>query len=127
MLASKWINAGLMVAIATPLAAALAAGTSDGAIGEDSGTAALRAPAHTQFETVETLPAPDDGLSQTMAGGLTVATGVTYAQNGSPAFYSAAPVPWSAEWFHVCEASYTTFDPITGTYLGEDGERHFCM
>lgn len=125
MKASKWINAGLMVAIATPLAAALAAGTANGPIGENSDTAARRATLPVHNEVTEPLP-PTNGLSQTMAGGLTVATGVQYDETGSPAFYSAAPVPWTAEWYHVCEASYTSFDPHTGTYLGEDGDRHFC-
>jgi|GEM_PF-3211885 len=130
MLATKWINAGLMVAIATPLAAALAAGTSNSPIGENSETAARRAPLVAQVEPAPPVAAPlpeTDALSETMAGGLTVATGVQYADNSTSAYYSSAPVPWSAEWYHVCEASYTSFDPDSGTYLGKDGQRHFCM
>ena len=109
MLASKWINAGLMVAIATPIAAALAA--TDGPIGEDGDIAARRAPLYAET-TLPDAPLPEtEGFSETMAGGLTVATGIQYAENKAEMMYSAGPVPWSMEWYHVCEASYTSFGP----------------
>ncbi|WP_370461231.1 BA14K family protein [Devosia yakushimensis] len=34
--------------------------------------------------------------------------------------------PWSAEWHRYCADRYRTFDPRTGTFLGSDGNRHFC-
>ncbi len=35
--------------------------------------------------------------------------------------------PWSAEWFRACNARYQTFDDRTGTYMGYDRRRHFCV
>jgi hypothetical protein len=34
--------------------------------------------------------------------------------------------PWSPGWFRYCEDRYRTFNPSTGTFVGYDGERHFC-
>jgi hypothetical protein len=33
---------------------------------------------------------------------------------------------WSNEWYAYCTNRYRSFDPKTGTYLGYDGQRHFC-
>ena len=35
--------------------------------------------------------------------------------------------PWSPEWFRWCGDTYRSFDPDTGTYVGYDGEQHFCV
>lgn len=34
--------------------------------------------------------------------------------------------PWSRDWRNFCSARYRTFNPNTGTYLGNDGKWHFC-
>lgn len=34
--------------------------------------------------------------------------------------------PWSPGWFRYCENRYRSFNPNTGTFVGYDGERHFC-
>lgn len=39
----------------------------------------------------------------------------------------AAPEPWTREWFRYCENRYRSFDGQSGTYLGYDGKRHFCV
>ena len=35
--------------------------------------------------------------------------------------------PWSPDWFRYCEDRYRTFDPRTGTFVGYDGQEHFCV
>jgi hypothetical protein len=35
--------------------------------------------------------------------------------------------PWSPEWFRWCGDTYRSFDPDTGTFVGYDGEQHFCV
>jgi hypothetical protein len=30
------------------------------------------------------------------------------------------------DWIAYCSAKYRSFDPASGTYLGYDGERHYC-
>lgn len=53
-------------------------------------------------------------------------------------YYGPAPVysgpvtyhraePWSAEWYRACSIRFRSFDPRSGTYLGYDGHRHFCV
>ena len=39
----------------------------------------------------------------------------------------AALEPWSPEWFRYCGDRYRSFDPDTGTFIGYDGEAHFCV
>lgn len=34
--------------------------------------------------------------------------------------------PWSRQWRDFCSNRYRTFNPNTGTYLGNDGRWHFC-
>lgn len=47
-----------------------------------------------------------------------------------PRIYAAPvagrPEPWSAAWYSYCESRYRSFDPRSGTFLGYDGQRHFC-
>jgi hypothetical protein len=35
--------------------------------------------------------------------------------------------PWSREWFRYCSNRYRSFDGRTGTFMGYDGQRHFCQ
>jgi hypothetical protein len=41
--------------------------------------------------------------------------------------YSGGIEPWSPAWFRWCGDTYRSFDPDTGTYMGYDGEEHFCV
>ena len=46
-----------------------------------------------------------------------------------PRYY--APVragiePWTPQWQRYCSYRYRTFDPGTGTFIGNDGREHFC-
>ena len=34
--------------------------------------------------------------------------------------------PWSRGWYQYCESRYRSVDPRTGTFMGYDGNRHFC-
>ena len=44
-----------------------------------------------------------------------------------PVRYRPAMEPWSREWFHYCSNRYRSFDGRTGTFMGYDGQRHFCQ
>lgn len=35
--------------------------------------------------------------------------------------------PWSPAWSRYCFSRYRTFDGRTGTFVGNDGVRHFCV
>lgn len=35
--------------------------------------------------------------------------------------------PWTPAWSRYCYDRYRTFDGRTGTYVGSDGVRHFCV
>jgi hypothetical protein len=35
--------------------------------------------------------------------------------------------PWSPQWTRYCYDRYGSFDARTGTYVGYDGARHFCV
>ncbi len=39
----------------------------------------------------------------------------------------ASAEPWSPAWYNYCENRFRSFDARTGTYLGYDGKRHFCV
>ncbi|TKT80408.1 BA14K family protein [Aquamicrobium sp. LC103] len=41
-------------------------------------------------------------------------------------YYRASMEPWSPEWYRYCENRYRSFDPSSGTFVGYDGQRHFC-
>lgn len=34
--------------------------------------------------------------------------------------------PWSRQWMRYCTSRYRSFDPGTGTFIGNDGREHFC-
>lgn len=35
--------------------------------------------------------------------------------------------PWSSAWYQYCVDRYRSFDARSGTFVGYDGERHFCV
>lgn len=35
--------------------------------------------------------------------------------------------PWSPQWMRYCYDRYGSFDARTGTFVGYDGARHFCV
>ncbi|MBS3650896.1 BA14K family protein [Pseudaminobacter sp. 19-2017] len=35
--------------------------------------------------------------------------------------------PWTPSWYEYCESRYRSFNPRTGTFVGYDGERRFCV
>lgn len=39
----------------------------------------------------------------------------------------ASTEPWSPGWYDYCRAKFRSFDSKSGTYLGYDGKRHFCV
>ena len=48
----------------------------------------------------------------------------------APAPYGVAPAPYGVgdpNWIAYCSSRYRSFDPISGTYLGFDGYRHYCQ
>lgn len=52
-----------------------------------------------------------------------------YYRAPQPAYYpepSYALRPWSPQWMRYCYDRYRTFDGRTGTFVGNDGMRHFC-
>ena len=34
--------------------------------------------------------------------------------------------PWTPSWYRACSQRYRSFDPSSGTFVGYDGQRHFC-
>jgi hypothetical protein len=48
----------------------------------------------------------------------------------APARYYApvrtAAEPWTPQWERYCSYRYRSFDPSSGTYVGNDGRSHFC-
>lgn len=39
----------------------------------------------------------------------------------------AALEPWSPGWYDYCRSKFRSFNSKSGTYLGYDGKRHFCV
>jgi hypothetical protein len=35
--------------------------------------------------------------------------------------------PWSRAWYQYCVDRYRSFDARSGTFMGYDGQRHFCV
>ena len=61
-----------------------------------------------------------------MIGGLIAAPHYYEEPYPYPGYY-AAPGPIGAPgWEAYCFSRYRSFDPISGTYLGYDGLRHYC-
>ncbi len=34
--------------------------------------------------------------------------------------------PWTPQWARYCSYRYRSFDPSSGTFIGNDGREHFC-
>lgn len=49
------------------------------------------------------------------------------AYRGPVTYYHRTYEPWTREWYRACDAKYRSFDPSSGTFLGYDGKRHFCV
>ncbi|GGB04722.1 hypothetical protein GCM10011491_36020 [Brucella endophytica] len=45
-----------------------------------------------------------------------------------PPSYPSYPTyqPWTRGWYNYCVRRYRSFNPRTGTFLGYDGQYHFC-
>lgn len=43
------------------------------------------------------------------------------------AYLDGALEPWSPDWYDYCSDRYRSFNPRSGTFLGYDGEEHFCV
>ncbi|TPP11586.1 BA14K family protein [Rhizobium glycinendophyticum] len=43
-----------------------------------------------------------------------------------PVYQSYAIEPWTGAWHQYCSQRYRSFNPRTGTYIGYDGQSHFC-
>lgn len=41
--------------------------------------------------------------------------------------YQSDLEPWTRDWYRYCEDRYRSFDPRSGTFIGYDGDRHFCV
>ncbi|MEP9389497.1 BA14K family protein [Mesorhizobium sp. KR9-304] len=41
--------------------------------------------------------------------------------------YAGGLEPWSAGWYDYCSSRYHSFDPRSGTFVGYDGQEHFCV
>jgi hypothetical protein len=50
--------------------------------------------------------------------------GGTVGQGVNPVFHPSMHQPGGDA--AACEQRFNTYDPATGTYLGEDGKRHLC-
>lgn len=64
-------------------------------------------------------------------------SGYGYGYAPPPRYYYGAPRryyvndaglrPWSPAWSRYCSGRYRTFDGRSGTFVGNDGARHFCV
>ena len=69
-------------------------------------------PQHNRRQIYQPAPLPrDDGPKV-----------ITY--NDAPSYSSQ---PWSTGWLKYCRAKFRSFNAKSGTYLGYDGNRHFCV
>ncbi len=41
--------------------------------------------------------------------------------------YGGSIEPWTRDWYEYCSDRYRSFNARTGTFMGYDGERHFCV
>ena len=42
-------------------------------------------------------------------------------------YLDGALEPWSADWYDYCSDRYRSFNPRSGTFMGYDGQEHFCV
>jgi BA14K-like protein len=62
--------------------------------------------------------------------GAAMALGIIGAAAGMIANNALAPAPYvvgDPNWVAYCSSRYRSFDPVSGTYLGFDGLRHYCQ
>ncbi len=50
-----------------------------------------------------------------------------YAPPYGPVYAAPAPVYGPEDWVAYCFSRYRSFDPVSGTYMGYDGRRHYCQ
>lgn len=50
-----------------------------------------------------------------------------YAEPSVITYDSGGLEPWSRGWFDYCSETYRSFNPDTGTFVGFDGQEHFCV
>jgi hypothetical protein len=62
--------------------------------------------------------------------GAAAALGIIGLAAGAIAGAALAPAPYvvgDPNWIAYCSSRYRSFDPMSGTYLGFDGNRHYCQ
>ncbi|WP_315924352.1 BA14K family protein [Mesorhizobium sp. SP-1A] len=42
-------------------------------------------------------------------------------------YYSGGLQPWTRPWYNYCANRYRSFDERSGTFIGYDGQQHFCV
>ncbi|RKE84193.1 BA14K family protein [Rhizobium sp. AG855] len=47
-------------------------------------------------------------------------------QQQRPVYQSYSVEPWTGAWYQYCSQRYRSFNSRTGTYIGYDGQSHFC-
>lgn len=52
---------------------------------------------------------------------------VTYEESVGSIPPVAGVEPWSPAWYDYCRGRFRSFDSKSGTYMGYDGQRHFCI
>jgi hypothetical protein len=68
----------------------------------------------------------DNGGSTLAAGALGFILGAAIADTQSHRDYARGHMSDQA-WLSHCESKYRSFDRGSGTYLGYDGDRHYCQ
>lgn len=48
------------------------------------------------------------------------------AYRPQPVYQSYNLEPWTGAWYEYCSQRYRSFNSRTGTYVGYDGQSHFC-
>jgi hypothetical protein len=64
------------------------------------------------------------GVSKTPFDGPDV---ITYDETVRGVATASATEPWTQGWLAYCRNRFRSFDDESGTYLGFDGKRHFCV
>ena len=50
-----------------------------------------------------------------------------YVSGPEVVYAQGALEPWTPAWYDYCESRYRSFNPSTGTFMGYDGQSHFCV